>query len=70
MQEAEHAATEAEVLLVVGTAAQVSPAAGLIPFARHAGARVIEINLEPTPHSGIADCAIEGPAGELLPRLI
>ena len=70
MQEAEHAAAEAQVLLVVGTSAQVYPAAGLIPCAKHAGARIIEINLEPTPYSGIMDCALEGRAGELLPELI
>ena len=35
-----------------------------------AGARVIQVNLEPTPYSGIVGCALEGPAGELLPQLI
>jgi NAD-dependent deacetylase len=70
MQEAEHATAEAQVLLVIGTSAQVYPAAGLIPFAKQAGARVIEINLEPTPYSGTVDCALQGPAGELLPQLV
>jgi NAD-dependent deacetylase len=70
MQEAEHATLEAQVLLVVGTSAQVYPAAGLIPLAKQAGARVIQVNLEPTPYSDIVDCALEGPAGELLPQLL
>jgi NAD-dependent SIR2 family protein deacetylase len=70
MQEAEHAALEAQVLLVVGTSAQVYPAAGLIPLAKQGGARVIQVNLEPNPYSDIVDCALEGPAGELLPQLI
>ncbi|MGA2134190.1 MAG: NAD-dependent deacylase [Bryobacteraceae bacterium] len=70
MPEAEHAVLDTEVLLVVGTSAQVYPAASLIPLARQAGARVIQINLEPTPFSNIVDCALEGPAGELLPKLI
>ena len=69
MQEAEHAALEAQVLLVVGTSAQVYPAAGLIPLAKQGGARVIQANLEPNPYSDIVDCALEGPAGELLPQL-
>ena len=30
----------------------------------------VQVNLEPTPYSGIVDCALEGPAGELLPQLI
>jgi NAD-dependent deacetylase len=70
MQEAEHAAAGAQVLLVIGTSAQVYPTAGLIPLAKQAGARVIEINLEPTPYSGIVDCVLQGRAGEILPRLI
>jgi NAD-dependent deacetylase len=70
MQEAEHATLAAQVLLVVGTSAQVYPAAGLIPLAKQAGARLIQVNLEPTPYSPIVDCALEGPAGELLPQLI
>jgi NAD-dependent deacetylase len=70
MQEAEHATLEAQVLLVVGTSAQVYPAASLIPLAKQAGARVIQVNLEPTPYSEIVDCALEGPAGEILPELI
>jgi len=69
LAEAEHAATGAEVLLVVGTSAQVYPAAGLIPLAHQSGARVIEINVEPTPYSGMVDCALQGPAAELLPQL-
>jgi NAD-dependent deacetylase len=70
LQEAEHAAVAAQVLLVVGTSAQVYPAAGLIPLAKQGGARVIQVNLEPTAYSGVVDCAIEGPAGEILPQLV
>jgi NAD-dependent deacetylase len=70
MQEAEHAAASAQVFLVIGTSAVVYPAAGLVPYARQAGARVIEINTEPTAFSKMVDCALEGPAGELLPQLL
>jgi NAD-dependent deacetylase len=70
MQEAEHATRAAQVFLAVGTSAQVYPAAGLIPLAKQSGARVIQVNLEPTPYSPIVDCALEGPAGEILPQLI
>jgi NAD-dependent SIR2 family protein deacetylase len=41
---AEHAAAQADVLLAIGTSAQVYPAAGLIPRARAAGALSVEIN--------------------------
>ena len=70
MNEAEHASASADVFLVIGTSAVVYPAAGLVPHARQSGAKVIEINLEATPFSGMVDCALQGPAGELLPKLL
>jgi NAD-dependent SIR2 family protein deacetylase len=70
MKEAEHAAGAAEVFLVIGTSAVVYPAASLIPFAKQAGAQVIEINREPTAATSIVDCAIHGAAGEILPALL
>ncbi|MFN7993889.1 MAG: NAD-dependent deacylase [Bryobacteraceae bacterium] len=70
MHEAEHATLEAQVLLVVGTSAQVYPAAGLIPLAKQGGAKVIEVNTESTPYSQSVDCVLRGPAGEVLPGII
>jgi NAD-dependent deacetylase len=70
MNEAEHASASAEVFLVIGTSAVVYPAAGLIPHASQSGAKVIEINLDPTPFSAMVDCALQGAAGELLPKLL
>jgi NAD-dependent deacetylase len=70
MKEAEHAAGAAEVFLVVGTSAVVYPAASLVPFAKQGGAKVIEINTADTGFTDFVDCALRGPAGELLPRLL
>jgi NAD-dependent deacetylase len=70
MKEAEHAASAAQVFLVVGTSALVHPAASLIPYAKQSGAKVIEINLEPTAATKFVDCPLHGPAGEILPKLI
>jgi NAD-dependent deacetylase len=70
MNEAGHAAAAAEVFLVIGTSAVVYPAAGLIPFAKQAGAKTIEINLEETAYSATVDCALHGLAGDLLPQLL
>ncbi len=67
---AEEAAALCEVLLVAGTSAVVFPAAGLVPLAKRAGARVIEINREQTPVSAACDASLRGPAGEILPALI
>ena len=70
MKEAEHAASSAQVFLVIGTSAVVVPAASLVPYAKKAGARIIEINTEDTAATAIVDCALRGPAGELLPQLV
>jgi NAD-dependent SIR2 family protein deacetylase len=70
MREAEHAAAGAAVFLVIGTSAVVYPAASLVPYAKQAGAKVIEINTEPSAASPIADCVLQGPAGEILPKLL
>ena len=55
---------------MIGTSAVVYPAAGLVPFAKDGGAKVIEINTDETQFTKLVDCALRGPAGELLPRLI
>lgn len=70
MKEAEHAVAASEVFLVIGTSAVVYPAAGLVPFAKQSGASVIEINPEATAFSETVDFALQGPAGELLPKLV
>jgi NAD-dependent deacetylase len=57
-------------LLVVGTSAQVWPAAGLPRMALQQGAPVIEVNLEETPITRDARISIRGNAGEVLPELV
>jgi NAD-dependent deacetylase len=69
-QQAEHAARLCDCMLVVGTSAQVHPAASLAWIAQQAGAKVIEINLEPTPACEIATLGLYGKAGEILPKLV
>ena len=67
---AQQAAENADVLLVIGTSAVVYPAASLVPLAKAAGARVIEINVDETPLSSSVDVSLRGPSGEVLPQLI
>ena len=69
-EEASHAVESADVLLVVGTSAVVHPAANLIPLARRAGAKVVEVNLDETPMSSLVDAALRGQSGEILHRLL
>ena len=68
--DAERSVAECDCLLVVGTSAQVHPAAGLAWTAAQAGAKVIEINLEPTPAQEITTLGLYGPAGTILPELV
>lgn len=68
--DAKKAARECDVLLVAGTSALVYPAASLAPLARSAGAKVIEVNTEETPLSGLVDFSLRGKSGEILPLLI
>jgi len=67
---AENAAKTCDVFLVVGTSAVVYPAAGLIPIAKHAGARVVEVNVEATPMSARVDGVLQGRSAEILPELL
>lgn len=67
---AQRAAETASVFLVIGTSAVVYPAAGLIEIAAASGARVIEVNPEETPLSGLADCVLRERAGVALPALL
>jgi NAD-dependent deacetylase len=69
-QAAQRAVDRCEVLFVVGTSAVVFPAAGLVRSAHDAGAKVIEVNLEPTAASRDADIGLYGLAGQILPELL
>jgi len=64
------AAAEADLLISVGTSLQVYPIAGAVPAAKHAGARVVIVNAQPTPFDGIADAVLRGAIGETLPRIL
>ncbi len=70
LEQAFRASGNCDLMLVVGTSAVVQPAASLPLEAKGHGAKVIEINLERTPQSNLADLAIHGKAGEILPGII
>lgn len=59
-----------DCLLVVGTSAVVHPAAGLIDLAKQHSAAVIEVNLDTTVASRLADVSLLGRSGEILPQLV
>jgi NAD-dependent deacetylase len=64
-------ATDCDVMLVIGTSAVVQPAALMPVVAKESGAKVIEINPEPTPLTGdISDYLIRGTAGDVMNRIM
>ena len=67
---ADAAAANADACLVVGTSALVHPAASLPLRTRANGGAVIEVNLEETPLSPVAQIAIRARAAEMIPRLL
>lgn len=58
-----------DVMFSIGTSAVVQPAASLPLSAVEAGAKVIEINPDPTPLTSSADFSFRAKSGELLPIL-
>jgi NAD-dependent deacetylase len=72
-EDAQVAASECDVLLVVGTSAVVHPAASLIPISKRTrppGATVVEVNMARTEASHLADVGLYGPSGQILPKLV
>jgi len=67
---AEEAARTCDVFLTIGTSAEVYPAAFLPHEARNHGAFVVEVNPTRTEFTPYAHVSLQGPSGEVLPRLV
>ena len=59
-----------DLMFVIGTSGVVQPAASFAFVAKHNDAKVIEINIQPTPITEIADIFLQGKAGEILPQIV
>ena len=59
-----------DTLIVAGTSGVVYPVASFPQSVKERGGCVIEINIEPTPISSIADISLFGKSGDLLPMLV
>lgn len=70
LNDAFDASARAELFFSVGTSALVHPAASMPLTAKRGGAYLVEVNLDPTPLSDIADCALHGKSGEILPQIV
>ena len=67
MDRIEAALAACDLFVSIGTSGAVYPAAGFVQAARHAGARTVEINLEPTQGADLFDEGVYGPATETVP---
>ena len=70
MERIEDAMRPADLFISIGTSGAVYPAAGLVQTARWAGARTLELNLEPSAGSYLFDECRMGRAGELVPAWV
>ncbi len=70
LEHAQAAAVQCDVFFSIGTSALVFPAADLPRLARESGALLVEINPDETPLTPLADFALRGPAGAVLPALL
>jgi NAD-dependent deacetylase len=67
MNRIEAALARCDLFVSIGTAGAVYPAAGFVQLAKMAGARTVEINLEPSLGASAFDEGIYGPATETVP---
>ncbi|CAN7271224.1 NAD-dependent deacylase [Aminobacter sp. LjRoot7] len=70
MDEIDEALANCDLFVSIGTSGNVYPAAGFVEQARHAGARTIELNLEPSEGHDLFDQAINGRATEIVPEFV
>ena len=67
MERIERALARCDLFVSIGTSGAVYPAAGFVQAARYAGARTVEINLEPTSGARLFDEGVYGPATQAVP---
>ena len=70
LQEAIRHASQCDLLIVVGSSLVVYPAAYMPLYAKQSGARLVIVNLTPTPADRIADVVIHAAAGETMARIL
>jgi NAD-dependent deacetylase len=68
-QEFIHWQNSLDLLMIIGTSADVYPAAALPSAVKALGAHIIEINVGPTRITGIADAYLQGKSEDILPQL-
>ncbi len=67
---AQEEALRCDLMLVVGSSLEVMPAADLPALAVRRGARLIIVNLEPTPYDHLADVVLHADVAKAMPQLV
>ncbi|WP_029415893.1 NAD-dependent deacylase [Brevundimonas bacteroides] len=70
MDRIERALSSCDLFVSIGTSGEVYPAAGFVRRAHMAGARTVELNLEPSLGASLFDACIHGPATEIVPAFL
>jgi NAD-dependent deacetylase len=70
MDRIDDALRQCDLFVSIGTSGAVYPAAGFVQSARYAGAKTLEMNLEPSLGSYLFHESRVGPAGELVPAWV
>lgn len=70
LEKAFNLAERADAVIVVGTSGVVYPAAYIPYIVKERGGRVIEVNVERSGVTPVADVFLRGKAGEVLPKLV
>ncbi len=70
MERISRALRHCRLFLSVGTSGAVYPAAGFVQEARYAGAKTVEINLEPSDNADVFDETHYGPASRVVPAYV
>jgi len=70
VQAAQREAAACDLMLVVGSSLVVYPANNIPYQAKYNGAKLVIINIDPTPLDGLADLVINSAAGEILKQAV
>ena len=70
LEVSQRAATQCNLMLVIGTSGVVQPAASFATLARQSGTYVVEINIEHTALSDVVNQTCVGKASEILTELM
>ena len=70
MEEIYNALSQTDYFISIGTSGNVYPAAGFVEIANQAGAKTVELNLEPSLGENLFETKIYGPASKIVPEFV